>query len=124
RRVWESLIKAGAFDSMEPNRAALVAGLPSALENAGRGGVDTGMTALFDEAEMASLADNWSVPEDVEPWPRKERLRSERESLGLYVSGHPLEEFRDAIQVHTMGSISTLREAVAAGRVRDRDEVT
>ena len=40
RRVWESLIKAGAFDSMEANRAALVAGLPSALENAGKGGVD------------------------------------------------------------------------------------
>ena len=124
RRVWESLIKAGAFDSMEANRAALVAGLPSALENAGKGGVDTGMTSLFDEAEMASLADNWALPEDIEPWSRKERLRNERETLGLYVSGHPLEEFRDALQVHTVGSITALREAVAAGRIRDRDEVT
>jgi len=124
RRVWESLIKAGAFDSMEPNRAALLAGLPSALENAGKGGVDTGMTSLFDEAEMASLADNWAVPEDVEPWSRKERLRNERETLGLYVSGHPLEEFKDALQVHTVGSITALKEAVAAGRAKDRDEVS
>jgi len=124
RRVWESLIKAGAFDSMEANRAALVAGLPSALENAGKGGIDTGMTSLFDEAEMASLADNWAVPEDVEPWSRKERLRNERETLGLYVSGHPLEEFKDALQVHTVGSITALKEAVAAGRVKDRDEVS
>jgi DNA polymerase-3 subunit alpha len=123
RRVWESLIKAGAFDSMEANRAALMAGLPSALENAGKGGIDTGMTSLFDEAEMASLADNWAVPEDVEPWTRKERLRNERETLGLYVSGHPLEEFKDALQVHTVGSIAALKEGVAAGRYRDRDEV-
>ncbi|BDU75802.1 DNA polymerase III subunit alpha [Mesoterricola sediminis] len=124
RRVWEALIKAGAFDSMEPNRAALVEGLPSAMENAGKGGIDLGMVSLFDEAEMASLADNWAVPEDVEPWSRKERLRYERESLGLYVSGHPLEEFKDAMQVHTAGSITAVREGVAAGRIRDREEVT
>ena len=124
RRVWESLIKAGAFDSMETNRAALLAGLPSALENAGKGGVDTGMTSLFDEAEMASLADNWALPEDVEHWTRKERLRNERETLGLYVSGHPLEEFKDALQVHTFGSIAGLKEAVAAGKAKDRDEIT
>jgi DNA polymerase-3 subunit alpha len=124
RRVWEALIKAGAFDSMEANRAALLAGLPSALENAGKGGADTGMTSLFDEAEIASLADNWALPEDVEEWTRKERLRNERETLGLYVSGHPLEEFKDALQVHTAGSIAALKEAVASGRAKDRDEVS
>ena len=124
RRVWEALIKAGAFDSMEPNRAALMEGLPSALENAGKGGQDLGMVSLFDEAEMASLADNWSLPESVEFWSRKDRLRYERESLGLYVSGHPLEEFKDALTVHTVGSIAALKEAAAAGRYRDRDEVT
>ena len=124
RRVWEALIKAGAFDSMEPNRAALLAGLPSAMENAGKGGADLGMTSLFDEAEMASLADNWALPEDVEFWTRKERLFFERESLGLYVSGHPLEEFKDCLKVHTVGSIAGLKEAVAAGRIKDRDEVS
>jgi len=124
RRVWESLIKAGAFDSMEPNRAALIQGLPSALESAGRGAADTGLVSLFDEAEIASLADNWSLPEGVEPWARKERLHNERESLGLYVSGHPLEEFKDALQVHTVGSVAALREGVAAGRFKDRDEVS
>ena len=55
---------------------------------------------------------------------RKERLKCERESLGLYVSGHPLEEYIDAVKVHTLGSITALREAVAAGRAKDRDEVT
>jgi len=124
RRVWESLIKAGAFDSMEPNRAALLAGLPSAMENAGKGLSDNGMTSLFDEAEMASLADNWALPEDVEYWTRKERLAYERESLGLYVSGHPLEEFKDALKVHTVGSIAALKEAAASGKAKDREEVS
>jgi DNA polymerase-3 subunit alpha len=124
RRVWESLIKAGAFDSMEPNRAALLAGLPSAMENAGKGMSDLGMTSLFDEAEMASLADNWALPEDVPYWTRKERLFYERESLGLYVSGHPLEEFKDALKIHTFGSITALKEAAASGKVRDRDEIS
>jgi DNA polymerase-3 subunit alpha len=124
RRVWESLIKAGAFDSMETNRAALIAGLPSAMENAGKGSSDLGMTSLFDEAEMASLADNWALPEDVEFWTRKERLAFERESLGLYVSGHPLEEFKDALKVHTVGSIAALKEAAASGKAKDREEVS
>ncbi|MCE1228393.1 MAG: DNA polymerase III subunit alpha [Firmicutes bacterium] len=125
RKVWECLIKAGAFDSMESNRAALLEGLPSALQDASRGrGADHGMTSLFDEAEMASLADNWTLPESVEPWNRKERLKAEREALGLYVSGHPLEEFTDALKVHTLGSLAKLREQVASGRLKDRDEVT
>ena len=124
RKVWECLLKAGAFDSMEPNRAALLEGLPSAMENASKGGsVDLGLVSLFDEAEMASLADNWNLPEGIDPWSRKERLKNERESLGLYVSGHPLEEYIDAIKVHTLGSITALKEAVAAGRAKDRDEV-
>ena len=43
--------------------------------------MDLGLVSLFDEAEMASLADNWSLPEGVEPLTRKERLRWEREAL-------------------------------------------
>jgi DNA polymerase-3 subunit alpha len=125
RKVWECLIKAGAFDGLEPNRAALLEGLPSAIENASKGGnADLGLVSLFDEAEMASLADNWNLPEGIEPMSRKERLKCERESLGLYVSGHPLEEYVDAMKVHTAGSIAALKEAVAAGRAKDRDEVS
>ena len=124
RKVWECLIKAGAFDSLEPNRAALIAGLPAAMEAAQQGSTDHGMTSLFDEAEMASVSDQFNLPEDVEPWSRKERLAAERETLGLYVSGHPLEEFSDTIKVHTIGGLSVLREQIAAGKLKDRDEVT
>ncbi|GLH71273.1 DNA-directed DNA polymerase [Geothrix rubra] len=124
RKVWECLIKAGAFDSLEPNRRALLEGLPDALSAASRGGgTDLGLTSLFDDAEMASLSEDWRVPEDIEPWDRKERLKAEREVLGLFVSGHPLEEFADALQVHTHGSIAKVLEDATAGRLRDRDEV-
>jgi DNA polymerase-3 subunit alpha len=124
RKVWESLIKAGAFDSLEPNRRALLEGLPDALSAASRGGgADLGLTSLFDDAEMASLSEDWRVPEDIEPWDRKERLKAEREVLGLFVSGHPLEEFADALQVHTHGSIAKVLEDATAGRLRDREEV-
>jgi DNA polymerase III subunit alpha len=124
RKVWECLIKAGAFDSLEPNRAALMAGLPGAMEGAQSGSTNHGMTSLFDEAEMASLGDAWKVPEDVENWSRRERLAAERETLGLYVSGHPLEEYQDALRVHTVGSLAALREGIQAGRHKDRDLVT
>lgn len=125
RRVWESLIKAGAFDSLESHRAALLAGLPSALDTASRGSnADLGLTSLFDDAELASCADAWRLPEDVEPMGRRERLAAERETLGLYVSGHPLDEYVDALKVHTVGNITALQEAVANGQKADRDLVT
>jgi DNA polymerase-3 subunit alpha len=64
------------------------------------------------------------VPEDIEPWSRKERLKNEREALGLYVSGHPLEEFVDAVKVHTIGGIAALKELVASGKIKDKEEVS
>ncbi|HJV23500.1 MAG TPA: hypothetical protein VJ570_12430, partial [Holophagaceae bacterium] len=91
---------------------------------AGRGGEDAGMTSLFDDAELASLSEDWRVPENIEPWDRKTRLAAEREVLGLFVSGHPLEEFKDAIQVHTHGTLAKVLEDVAAGKLRDRNEVS
>jgi len=123
KRVWENLIKTGAFDSLEPNRAALLQGLPSAIENAAKNVINTGMVSLFDEAEMATLGDLWNVPEGVEPWSRMVRLKAEREILGLYVSGHPLEEYADAIKFHTIGSLTQVKESIVSGKLKDRDEV-
>ena len=125
RRVWESLIKAGAIDSLEPNRAALLAGLPSAIESASKGSnPDLGMTSLFDDAEIASCSADWHLPEDIEPMTRRERLAAERETLGLFVSGHPLEEFADAVRVHTRGTMAQIAELAASGQIHDRDEVS
>ncbi|HET6331208.1 MAG TPA: DNA polymerase III subunit alpha [Holophagaceae bacterium] len=125
RKVWECLIKAGAFDSLEPHRAALMQGLPDALSAAASGTeVGEGMMSLFDDAELASLSAEWRLPEDVPQLDRRARLAAEKETLGLFVSGHPLDEFTDALKVHTVGSIAKLQQQVADNLLRDRDEIT
>ena len=125
KKVWESLIKAGCFDSLEPHRSALLATLPAVLDSASRASKSLqGMTSLFDDVELASMNEGFRLQQDVPQWTRRERLKYERESLGLYVSGHPLEEYQDSILVHTQGPISRLLEKATSGSLRDRDIVS
>jgi DNA polymerase-3 subunit alpha len=90
RRVIESLIKCGAFDSLEPNRAALWACLDAALESAAAAQRDReiGQASLFGGAGGPSPGDPPLPP--TAPWTDRERLAHEREVLGFYVTGHPL----------------------------------
>ncbi|HEY7654951.1 MAG TPA: DNA polymerase III subunit alpha [Methylomirabilota bacterium] len=99
RRVVECLIKAGAFDSLQTTRAGLLAALDQAMESGQRQQRDReeGQVSLFDalgggdarrETTPAPAA---RVPE----WPPEEMLAFEREVLGFYLSGHPLEQYRE-----------------------------
>lgn len=101
KRVLESLIKSGAFDTTTPNRAALLASLDRAIEHGARSQRDklSGQTGLFAAftGNGASEIDEPSLP-TIAPWSRKELLAHEKESLGFYVSGHPLEEYADSIR--------------------------
>jgi DNA polymerase III subunit alpha len=102
RRVIESLIKAGAFDSLRGTRAGLLASLDQAMEGGQRRQRDReeGQVSLFDalgggdapKAEVESPAAR--VPE----WPQEEMLAFEREVLGFYLSGHPLEQYREVVR--------------------------
>jgi DNA polymerase-3 subunit alpha len=98
RRVIESLIKAGAFDSVGLTRAHLLAATDAALESGQRQQRERaeGQGSFFDLIpESAPSARNEStaiVPE----WDGDQRLAFEKEVLGFYVSGHPLARFRDA----------------------------
>ena len=100
RRVLESLIKAGAFDSLRSTRAGLLSGLDQAMEQGQRQqrDRDEGQTSLFDvlgggaPAPAPSVSPTAAVPE----WPTEELLGYEKEVLGFYLSGHPLEQYRDA----------------------------
>jgi DNA polymerase-3 subunit alpha len=94
RRVLESLIKSGACDSLSPNRAALLTVIDKAMELGVKSqrDRDAGQFGLFGgdgaQAEIRELP----LP-DVTSWSRKETLLYEKETLGFYASGHPLEDY-------------------------------
>jgi DNA polymerase-3 subunit alpha len=107
RRVVESLIKAGAFDSLQSTRAGLLAALDQAMDSGQRQQRDReeGQVSLFDVlggggARPAAVpAAAARVPE----WPQEEMLAHEREVLGFYLSGHPLEQYRE--MAHRIGAL-------------------
>jgi len=96
RKMLEAGIQAGLFDSIESrNRATLLHNLDSVLEAALKKKEDesVGQVSLFaDAAEEVEANLNW---EEVEGWSGSELLRLEKELLGFYVSGHPLDTYRD-----------------------------
>ncbi|MBU3671337.1 MAG: DNA polymerase III subunit alpha [Sinobacteraceae bacterium] len=110
RRVLEALIRSGSFDSLGVNRATLMARLGAAMqlgEQATRA-VATGQNDLFGlstpaESEAAGPA-GVSLPE----WSETQRLAGERETLGLYLTGHPLSRFEKDLNRFVTGRIVDL----------------
>ena len=97
RRVIESLIKCGAFDSLCPARSRLMAGLDTALEQAQREQRDRleGQTSIF--GMLTDTASREAPLPEVAEWPQAERLQYEKEALGFYISGHPLAELAEEL---------------------------
>jgi DNA polymerase-3 subunit alpha len=95
KRVLESLIKSGACDSIALHRARLFAALDRAIEHGGRAARDraSGQGGLFAMAAAAVPAFSEPPLPEVKPWSRKETLAFEKETLGFYASGHPLEDY-------------------------------
>ena len=96
RRLVESLIKAGAFDSIDPNRRALYQIHETAIESVvglkrkeAEGQFDL-FSDMDDADEQDVMGDASVTVPDVEEWDKKTKLNFEREMLGLYVSDHPL----------------------------------
>jgi DNA polymerase-3 subunit alpha len=107
RKVMEALILAGVLDRFSENRATLFHSLDRLLETAARHKERTafGQTALFDDKQMEEL-ETFEL-EKIDEWPRTELLRLERENLGFFFSGHPLEEFSSQIENHVDLDLST-----------------
>jgi DNA polymerase III subunit alpha len=124
KRTIESLIKAGAFDSLGDTRRALHFVHEDATEAAvehkrkeATGAVAFDFDSLYDEAEE-------TVPPKVEPrpeWTKKDKLAFEREMLGLYVSDHPLAGLEVPLAKHASISINVLLESED---LQDGDQVT
>ncbi len=108
KRVLESLIKAGAFDSMG-TRAQLVAVIDKAMERAQKAQKDSemgqhGLFGLFNEAPAKGRSAN-DLP-NVPDWEENIRLSAEKEVLGFFVSGHPLDKYAEKLRNLT-GVVST-----------------
>ena len=120
KRVLESLVKAGAFDSLDADgstaskRARLFAAVDRAIENGGRHQRDReqGQHQLFGGADDEGATTGWPLP-DVPAWPEAQQLAFEKESLGLYMSGHPLERFSDELKTFGAQRIGDLTGSMA-----------
>jgi len=85
RRAVEALVRAGAFDAMEPRRAALLASVGGALDTAERAFANAAQVSLFGE----DTAEHSPALVATREWSDAERLQNEKAAVGFYLSGHP-----------------------------------
>ncbi|MCM8812262.1 MAG: DNA polymerase III subunit alpha [Candidatus Omnitrophica bacterium] len=104
RKVIESLIQCGAFDSLKMKRSQLTAVLDKVLEVAGtrQKEVQGGQLSFFDVFGHSGEhpQDQVKIP-DLPEWPESQRLAAEKALLGFYLTGHPLERFRPLLKVYS-----------------------
>ncbi|MBL8505209.1 MAG: DNA polymerase III subunit alpha [Methylobacillus glycogenes] len=105
RRVIESLIRAGAFDKLEPNRAAVLAGVSLAISAAEQSGAATGQDSLFGSVIDSAI----HVLPETQPWPDKQRLLEEKVALGFYFSGHPYSAYQKEVNTFVRSSLANLK---------------
>lgn len=100
KRVVESLIKAGAFDGMGGNRPQLLAVFESAMDanSSLRKQTVDGQISLFDMAFGGAplVQENHTLP-NLPDYPLRQRLALEKEIAGVYITGHPLDDYRDVL---------------------------
>jgi DNA polymerase-3 subunit alpha len=115
------LIRAGAFDEFDDNRAGHLAELPTVLKVAEQHGknAQTGQNDLFGLAVNAEdLEDVDAYNTVVEPWSENERLNAEKLTLGLFLTGHPINQYEAELKQFTHGTIESLLANVERSKSR------
>ncbi len=95
KRVLEALVRSGALDHLGPDRAQLWASIGEALKAADQSerNQSAGMFDLFGDVEAEEPRDPYAEYMKLRCWTDKERLQGEKDTLGLYVTGHPIDEY-------------------------------
>ncbi|MCP3676334.1 MAG: DNA polymerase III subunit alpha, partial [Deltaproteobacteria bacterium] len=110
KKVVESLIKCGAFDSTGASRAQLFESLVTAMEVAQ--GVqrdrEQGQISIFAGLSKDSAAPAMVLP-GIEEWPEKEKLNYEKEALGFYITGHPLLKYSKELALYASVDTESIR---------------
>ncbi|MEE9912574.1 MAG: DNA polymerase III subunit alpha [Deltaproteobacteria bacterium] len=124
RRVIESLIKCGSFDTLGYTRCQLMACLDQAMEEAQRKQKEllSNQASIFDhldaaEPSKANGGTSFQIP-NLPEWDRKELLSIEKDTLGFYITGHPLHGFAEKLKLVANVNSSTLNTK------RDKDNIT
>jgi len=114
RRMLEALIRAGSLDSIGPNRATLMAQTPHAMRFAAQQTRDlsSGQVDLFGAAPIATETRDNSI--ELPEWDDDQRLTGEKETLGLYLTGHPISRYEAELAKITKGCIG---EVAACGKL-------
>ncbi|HOI07743.1 MAG TPA: DNA polymerase III subunit alpha [Deltaproteobacteria bacterium] len=114
RRVVESLIKVGAFDSIHGNRRSLLEALDLLMDEAQRKARDkmAGQETLFslEEFQEDNAGSRIDLP-DIPDFSENERLKMEKEGMGFYISGHPLKRYTKLIGKYSTATTQTLSGA-------------
>jgi DNA polymerase-3 subunit alpha len=120
KRMLESLVYAGALDSLKGHRAQILAGIESAMSVGQKSQRDrsTGQTSLLSilETRGEKTGIERKLPE-VEEWSLLDKLARERDVLGFYCSGHPLSRYKREMDAFTTGSIVEIKKLPHGKRV-------
>ncbi|MEI7679790.1 MAG: DNA polymerase III subunit alpha [Betaproteobacteria bacterium] len=113
RRVVEALIRAGAFDTIDDNRARLLASVGVALGAAEQNERNAQQVSLFGGAGESAQARPAMV--EAAPWDRRVFLREEKTALGFYLSGHPFSAYKDEIGQFVRTTLDRLQASQGYG---------
>ncbi|MBP3984911.1 DNA polymerase III subunit alpha [Pseudoxanthomonas helianthi] len=119
KRALEALINAGALDALGRNRASLALQLPEVLKaidqiNKNR---NAGIVDMFGSSSPSGEDIHVELPE-ADDWPLSQKLNGERETLGHYLSGHPVDPYRDDLKAlvgHDLGDLDRLCASQSSG---------
>ncbi|MCW8887019.1 MAG: DNA polymerase III subunit alpha, partial [Motiliproteus sp.] len=116
KRVLEALVRCGALDNIGPSRAVLMQAIPDAVKAADQNArnQDSGIGDLFGsivDSGPAQDSDVYETYRGVHELTPKEQLRGEKETLGLYVTGHPIEEYEQELRKFVPNRLVDLKPA-------------
>ncbi len=119
KKLLESLVKSGACDDFGPNRAELVTQIDGALaqaaaqardRNVGQGSLLEMLGPMEPAKKKAVNGNGADHAAGVPEWPMRERLQYEKELLGFYITGHPLDEYRADLAAFALHTVAQLKD--------------
>jgi len=126
KRAMETLVRSGALDTLDPdrNRARLLHDLPRCMHAADQLQRDqeAGQVDMFGTLQPVTSVSNEAELSEVAPWPKLQRLQAEKDSLGLYLTGHPVKVHYGDIRHFTTCVLEDVHKWIPKGTRRRRGE--